>query len=179
MSISGNEPHEIAFELDRTVPWLEGEGRAAHQPEAVLEDRGLEPIDDPAAAKRGLRLQREPPDRQYPPFAQTQFGRLLAFAIDQEPGRRGLQGLVPRQYFQCDRLICASSSADPRLTSRRGSGSGIHAYVVFDRRRARRRPRRGSRQVPRVPGADVSRELYLATLCGDLDRIRVIIPRPA
>jgi hypothetical protein len=50
------EAHEIALELDRAVPGLEGEGGAPHEPEVGLEEGSVELVGDAGATEHRFGL---------------------------------------------------------------------------------------------------------------------------
>jgi hypothetical protein len=59
-----DEAREVTLELDRTVPWLEGEGGAPHEPKVCLEERGIELFSDTGSAEHFLGFQDQALDRQ-------------------------------------------------------------------------------------------------------------------
>ena len=90
------ETNEIALEFDGAVPRLKGEGRAPHEPEIGLEERGVELIGNHRGAQHALRFERQALDGQDVGFAEPELGSRLPLALAHQAGLgRGLHRLVP------------------------------------------------------------------------------------
>jgi hypothetical protein len=127
-----SEAQEVALELDRAVPGLEGKCRTPHEPEVCLEERRVELVRNAASSEHSLRLKLQALDGQDMLFAQPKLG-----SVD------------PFRFFKDYDLVTGEASVARGTvtlimeTPRSSSGAEVTTFVTsVEKGGSRERPRR-------------------------------------